>query len=247
MSNKFTYSGGERHVEHNPCINKLTHRIQSSDDLIDLILISEILKSKTELIIPYFPYARQDRVTAANTAFSLKAICKIINSLGWDQITTFDPHSDVTAALLDNVKTVTQVDILWQFPLNPEVVIAPDAGAVKKAQKVAERFNCPIAFATKERDVATGYLKMTGLSGEVKGKNCLIVDDICDGGRTFTELAKELKARGASRVELYITHGIFSQGLEVFDGLIDHIYTTNTFLSGKKETQQTKLTIKEVI
>lgn len=251
IKKSLTFSGGERHIEleASKFAGQLIHRIQSSDDLIDLILISEILGKKTceisNLTIPYFPYARQDRQTAPLTAFSLKAICQVINSLGWGSVTVFDAHSDVTPALLENSKDVPQYGILLKFgDLEPDVVVAPDAGAVKKSQKAASLFGCPLVFATKERDVTTGHVKLTGLHGEVRDKHCLIVDDICDGGRTFIDLAKELRTRGAKSVDLYVTHGIFSQGFEVFDGIIDKIYTTNTFISGKNHPI---LTIREVV
>ncbi len=213
-----------------------------------MILISEIWGkaacSRGHVIIPYFPYARQDRRTSPKTAFSLKAICEVINSLGWGAISIYDPHSDVTPALLNNVKVGTQDKILENyFTFAPDVIVAPDAGAVKKAEKAAELYDCSLVFATKQRNVDTGEVKFTGVSGDVKDQNCLIVDDICDGGRTFIELGKELKARGAKSVKLYVTHGIFSQGLEVFEDIIDHIYTTNTFISGKTGPN---LTIKEI-
>lgn len=254
----FTYSGGERHIEVDSCNipqSPIVHRIQSSEDLVDLILISEVYGKKNcrnlELVIPYFPYARQDRRTASNVAFSLKAICAVINSLEWGKVTIYDPHSDVTEALLDNVRVIPQFiilidefqDLFWEKTGKNWVLIAPDAGAVKKCQKAQVLCN-ELIYATKERNVDTGEVKRTGLSGDVKGRNCLILDDICDGGRTFVELGKELKARGAKSVELYITHGIFSQGLEVFEGIIDHIYTTDTFLSGKTGPN---LTIKEIV
>lgn len=112
-------------------------------------------------------------------------------------------------------------------------VVAPDAGAAKKAFAVASYYRLPLLTAAKVRDVKTGAIIRTELLGAatVAGRAALIVDDICDGGRTFIELAKVLRAAGADRVFLYVTHGIFSQGLGVFAGLIDGVFTTDSFLS----------------
>ncbi|MEQ2351952.1 phosphoribosyltransferase family protein [Pseudoalteromonas piscicida] len=101
---------------------------------------------------------------------------------------------------------------------------------VKKTLKIAQHFGGEVEViqAQKVRNLKTGEIVQTQVLGEVKGKDLLIVDDICDGGRTFTELAKVLKAQGANSIALYVTHGIFSQGLGVFSGLIDTVYTTNS-------------------
>lgn len=234
----FTFSGGERHLEITGFNGQYTHRIQSSDDLVDLILVSEALGEQFvgvgNLKIPYFPYARQDRRTSRNTAFSLKAVAKVINSLRWNSVTIYDPHSDVTPALLENVKVIEQHDIIENHFLDipvGKVIVAPDAGAAKKAQKVAAIHGSKIIYSLKERNTLNGDVRLVALTGDVKGEDCLIVDDICDGGRTVIDLAIELKNRGAKTVRLYVTHGIFSKGLEVFNGIIDKIYTTDTFIS----------------
>jgi len=85
-------------------------------------------------------------------------------------------------------------------------------------------------IGAKDRDVKTGNITRTSITPIVHGGNAIIVDDICDGGRTFIELAKCLKP-ACDKVYLYVTHGIFSKGLDVFDGLIDHIWTANSFLT----------------
>ena len=110
------------------------------------------------------------------------------------------------------------------------VVICPDAGAEKRIQKLG----LPYVMATKVRDAKTGNIIATRLFDEdeqgvsrVAGKDTIIVDDICEGGRTFIELAKVLKAHGAATVALYVTHGIFSKGHQCFRGLIEDIYHYN--------------------
>lgn len=254
----FTFPGGELQVQ----IPELPHaitgdvtvlaRLQSADDFVRLLLTTEVLSrvhraGPKHLVIPYFPYARQDRVMQRAEAFSLKAVARVINALGYDDVVTCDPHSDVTPALVDNLQVVAQVDLvggheelcaLLREPL--AIVVAPDAGAAKKAFAVAQRFSLPLVTASKVRNTSTGGISGTEVTTgpSLAGRDAVIVDDICDGGRTFIELAKVLRTNGARRVFLSVTHGIFSQGLGVFVGLIDGIYTTDTFLSEHVTTEQ---------
>lgn len=243
----FQYSGGELHVELKGMYDgakkvHVTARLQSPTDLVELALVCEVLDryqiAEKHLIVPYFPYGRQDRVTSRGTAFSLKMMTCLVNGMGFNSVEIFDPHSDVTTALLENNSVVSQLDAivcnsgLCQY-IQKEVTAfaAPDAGAYKKALQIAAYFNKPLVTAAKKRDTATGEITGTRILDAVDGDSVLIVDDICDGGRTFTELAKELKRNGAKSVALYVTHGIFSKGFEPFSGLIDRIYSTNTFLT----------------
>jgi ribose-phosphate pyrophosphokinase len=230
-------------------------RLQSPDALIRLILTTEIIRrahhsGRRRLVIPYFPYARQDRVMQPNEAFSLKAITRTVNGLGYDEVVVCDPHSDVTAALVENVRVVPQVDLVASHEklsgllrAKQTVVVAPDAGAAKKAFAVAQRFGKSLVVASKIRDTKTGAITRTEVPASpcIAGHDCVIVDDICDGGRTFIELAKVLHDRRAASVHLYVTHGIFSQGLGVFSGLIDAVYTTDSFLSRDVESSHQTL------
>jgi ribose-phosphate pyrophosphokinase len=249
----FMFSGGEIQVSIPTLPTALdgpisvVARLQSPDSFVQLLLLCDILdreypRSERELIVPYFPYARQDRVMASREAFSLKAIARVINSLGFAKVRTCDPHSDVTPALIDRLSYFSQVDLIRRhdelalfIAEKRPTIISPDAGAVKKAGAVAAHFGLPLAIATKVRDTSTGAITGTALHAPVEG-DVLIVDDICDGGRTFIELAKALRQAGASRVHLYVTHGIFSKGLAVFSGLIDSIFTTDSFQSTTIET-----------
>lgn len=260
----FKFPGGELQVElpdHNVLdkgSNTVVARIQSSEDLVRLILATEIVKRHSHypatLIVPYFPYARQDRMTDQSVAFSLKPITSIINLLGYNRVLTVDPHSDVTTALLDNMGYIPQHVVVQQHAhLNGRVnrnviVVGPDAGAQKKAMAIAKVRGSDFLSASKIRDVKTGKITGTSLGYEVpvSGRDCLIVDDICDGGRTFAELAMALRSAGARKIYLYVTHGIFSKGLKVFDGLIDEIYTTDTYLSPYVESAP-NLYVQEIV
>jgi ribose-phosphate pyrophosphokinase len=111
------------------------------------------------------------------------------------------------------------------------VLVSPDAGANKKTFEVAKYFSTNFIRADKLRDLTTGQIKETIVyADDLTGKTAVILDDICDGGRTFIELAKVLKAKGAAKVILFVTHGIFSAGLDpLFAGGIDAIWTTDSF------------------
>lgn len=246
----FTFSGGEEHVRFEPTEFTGTAKIEifarltNSSKLIQLMMATDALKRLSfnkvpiELVIPYFPYARQDRVCVNGEALGAEVMARFINDLDFAKVTIWDAHSDVSPALIHNVVNVPQTELLKRSEqlsnrlLTGELcLLSPDAGASKKTLKIAEEFNGEpeVIQAQKQRNLKTGEILKTEISGQVANKNVLIVDDICDGGRTFIELAKVLKSRGANEISLFITHGIFSKGLEVFEGLIDAIYTTDSF------------------
>lgn len=230
---------------------KIVAKIQNSDDLFALALVKDaIINLHTErralhaitgfhLVIPYVPYARQDRACVIGESFSLKVFGNFINSLGFDRVTVVDPHSDVTAAVINNVEVINQVYVVHMFDdLIKEctkpgcILISPDAGANKKTMKQAQYFD-HVRFlrADKLRDLATGNIIETVVyADDLTGLNVFIFDDICDGGRTFVELAAALKKKNAATVNLFVTHGIFSKGYDaLLKNGIDKIYTTNTF------------------
>lgn len=241
----FTFKGGEEQVKidmaHTPKggigFVDITAKIKNSTDVMALAMLVDAcsrlegLHNHAEFILhlPYIPYARQDRVMNPGEALSIKVFANIVNSLGFDKVIVDDPHSDVSAALLDNVQIRGQEILVAEFhdqlAGKDVTIVAPDAGARKKAQKVADRMRLPLVEAGKVRDLKTNEITGTAIFGDVKDRECVIVDDICDGGRTFIALAQALKENGAKRVILYVTHGIFSFGKQIIrDGGVDEIY-----------------------
>ena len=251
------FSGGEVGVKFDE-VDDLIHNmsndffikadLKSASDLIELIMVTDAIRRlrghqspDITLEMPYVPYARQDRVCAPGEAFGIKVLCDIINAQNYKSVHIWDPHSDVTTALLNNV-TVMEQYMLFDLYYNPNfqedtplpgadntVLVSPDAGANKKTFKFAQELGIDkVVRADKIRDVSNGKILETIVySGHIGDKNFLIIDDICDGGRTFIELAKVLRPRTSGKIYLYVTHGIFSQGLEPFRGLIDGIYCPN--------------------
>jgi ribose-phosphate pyrophosphokinase len=187
--------------------------------------------TKVCLNIPYFLSARSDRKFQPNQSFDLKLTADILNTAGFDRVTILDPHSDVLPALINNCKPITAFDGFISWIPNPtafwegKTLVSPDAGAYKKVGKLAEQLNIPLIPGMKIR-LQDGFPE-TQFFGDVKDKDIVIVDDICDGGRTFVELGAKIKALGSKSITLIVTHGIFSKGLTLEN--IDKIYTTNSY------------------
>lgn len=202
----------------------------------DLLILNDAIRRADghigNLTIPYIPYSRQDRVTYPGEALSLAVVCRLINSIGAKSVIIHDPHSEVTPALLDNCNVVPQWMLFGGTVsfVNDSWLICPDAGASKKLDALAKFLGTSnlrgIIQCSKKRDPVTGNIVGTVVPGQqLDFKNCYIVDDICDGGATFTAIARCLRDMNAGKIILYVTHGFFTKGLKVFEGLIDEIYT----------------------
>ncbi|WP_437823065.1 ribose-phosphate diphosphokinase [Tenacibaculum mesophilum] len=241
--NFFTFSGGEPHIKiiselENVSEVTITHRIQSFNDIGTLLLATNALKNtgitKLHVVLPYFPAARQDRLMVSGEPLSVKVYADIINAQNFKSVTVFDPHSEVTPALLNNCKVIDNhkfIELVTQQLSEDLTLISPDGGALKKIYKVAAYLqNYEVVECSKSRNVKTGQL--TGFkvyTDDLQGKDCLIVDDICDGGGTFLGLAKELKAKNAGNLYLAISHGIFSKGFDELEKHFTKIFTTDSF------------------
>lgn len=221
----FKFSGGESQIKfHNPSTSDEGNRVNifaliRDGDIMELALLVDAIRRSIKnpiinLHMPYLPYARQDRVMNSGESLAVKVFCDFVNSLNLNSVKVDDCHSDVGVALLNNA-TNDQTFIPEILDLNFDVLVAPDAGALKKTCKYANILNKPVIRADKERDVKTGNIAGTVVYGDVEGKRVLIIDDCADGGRTFIELAKVLYAKGAKEVTLYVTHGLFSYGKQV--------------------------------
>jgi ribose-phosphate pyrophosphokinase len=196
-----------------------------------------------QLYTPYFTGARSDRrFTEGDANYLKQVICPIINSQKFESVTILDPHSDVLEACLDNFVKISNHDIVKQALTAIDnkndaqdriVLVSPDAGAYKKIFDVAQKFGInKIITATKVRDVRTGKILHTEIPtldqhGDLQ---YVIIDDICDGGRTFLELAKAIHdSRPTAKVYLVVTHGIFSNGFLELSREIEKIYCSNSY------------------
>lgn len=237
---QFTFPAGEVGVEiqYHPnadtvsSVEVIAH-LKNSDDIMSLLLVSDAIdrkytSAKKTLDLKYVPYARQDRVCNDGESLSISVMTKLINSCKFSKVKIADPHSDVTPALINNYQVLESYDILKNKNLESYYIVAPDAGAYKKAHKWAKEKNAlGVITANKVRDVKTGQIVSVKVDADVTGLNLLVIDDIIEGGKTFTELAKCLQ--GVNKLELFVTHGIFSKGTKELTEAYDHIYTTNSF------------------
>jgi ribose-phosphate pyrophosphokinase len=236
---ELTFPGGEVHVQlDDDEMSRYEHRanLWSSDDVMRMLLVNNALQPRVGDItwtIPYVPYARQDRRANEGEPLSIQVMANLINSMGAAEVKIWDPHSDVTPALINNVTIVPQEQLVHRMigHAHYDAVVAPDAGAAKKALKVAQRIGSTLIQAHKIRDTVTGQITGTRLLDPVNNTmfRILVVDDICDGGRTFVELGRLLRGAlpDAGGIDLYVTHGIFSQGLGSLADIYDRIYCPN--------------------
>lgn len=222
----------------------IKERINSYEDLFYIRAIADALPTESNrfaLFIPCMFGQRSDRRFAKFQSFDLKLITDVINECNFGKVQIFDPHSDVTLALINNSEKVSSFEYvkkavlsirgkMLKEGLSPSLddilLVSPDAGAYKKVFEYGEKLNLPVMGAMKHRD-KDGKIDLM-FTHDVEGKDCLIVDDLCDGGYTFELLGKALKDHKARKVYLYVSHGIFSKGFKKLAEVIDHIYCTNS-------------------
>ena len=226
-------------------IISIRSRLNNFKDLELIICATHALRNmgadRIHLYVPYFVGARSDRKFQEGGVNYLKqVICPIINSQNFASVTVIDPHSDVLEACLNNFVKINNFDLvddalsylIKDGEEDKVVLVSPDAGAYKKIFDVAKKFDIEkIITATKVRDMKTGNILHTEIPVLDQHNDLMyvIIDDICDGGRTFIELAKVIKAgRPTAKVYLVVTHGIFSAGLEQLTEYIDGIFSTNS-------------------
>ena len=229
---------------HEPIVIK--SRLNSFQDLELIVCANQAIKNidsllRVKLYVPYFLGARSDRkFTEGGINYLKQVICPIINSQNFNSVTVVDPHSDVLEACLNNFDKYNNfilVDDALSYMIGEDeedqiVLVSPDAGAYKKVFDVAKEFKIEkIITATKVRDVKTGKILRTEIPVLDQHRNLkyVIVDDICDGGRTFIELAKAIKdSRPTAEIYLIVTHGIFSAGFDELKKYITEVYCTNS-------------------
>ena len=233
---------------------KIMSRLNSFSDLELILCATSALRNlesieNIHLYVPYFLGARSDRkFTDGGFNYLKEVICPIINSQNYKSVTVIDPHSDVLEACLNNYRKVDNISLVKQALTKIDNtnearekvhLVSPDAGALKKVFHVAEYFEIDkLIIASKHRDIKTGRITHTEVPGlpnfDTPGREkYVIVDDICDGGRTFIELSKAIlekrpKSMFGTEVYLIVTHGIFSAGFETLNQYFDKIYTTNS-------------------
>ncbi len=193
----------------------------ANDNLMELLIISDALRrssaARITAVIPYFGYARQDRRTKARTPISAKLVANLIAEAGIERVLTMDLHAAQIQGFFDipvdnlYASPVFALDIEHNLKAQKEevMVVSPDVGGVARARELAQRIGSPLAIVDKRREKPGEIAEMTVI-GDVKGKCCIIVDDICDTAGTLCKAAEVLMENGAKEVHSYITHGVLS-------------------------------------
>lgn len=186
---------------------------------------------KKTLVIPYLMAARYDRLMVPGDSFDLEVVAKLINSMGFEQVLLWDVHSSVATGLIEKSVNIKNRQMVESYDKDDAVLICPDAGAGKKVDDYAgwnPRLK-DIVYCQKKRELSTGRLELKVIEPEkCEGRNCVIIDDICDGGATFLAVAEQINPK---HLTLIVTHGIFSRGFEALEKKFDQIIVSDSFRS----------------
>ena len=217
----------------------------ANDNLMELLICIDALKRSSAknitAVIPYFGYARQDRKVVPRTAISAKLVSDLITNAGANRILSVDLHAGQIQGFFN-----IPVDNLFSTPifarhiknkmkLNNLICVSPDVGGVERTRALSRRLNSSIAIIDKRRPVP-GKSEVMNIVGDVKNKNCVIIDDIIDSGGTVVNAAKALKDKGAKDVYVYITHAVLSgKAIDIIEkSRIKKLITTDTIDNSKK-------------
>ena len=212
---------------------------ENNEELVALIYLTKHLRANgtvdIDLVMPYIPNSRMDRVKSTSDVFTLKYFADIINSLGFNTVTVVDPHSSVSEALIDRLEVENGKMYIQEAmaECEPDMLFFPDSGAMKRYSEIIKY---PYCFGIKRRNWETGKIEGFDVVGEVeqvKDKNILIVDDICSRGGTFLHSARKLKELGANKIYLYVSHceNTVLEGELLAGDLIEKVFTTNSIFT----------------
>ena len=191
----------------------------ANDNLMELLLCIDALKRSSAknitAVIPYFGYARQDRKVVPRTSISAKLVSNLITKAGADRVVTIDLHAGQIQGFFD-----IPVDNLFATPIFARhiknkiknrnlICVAPDVGGTERARALGKFLHAGLAIIDKRRP-APGKSEVMNVIGNVKGKTCIIIDDIIDSGGTIVNASNALLDRGAKEVHVYVTHGVLS-------------------------------------
>jgi ribose-phosphate pyrophosphokinase len=235
-------------------INTIKLKFENNEDITHLVFLKghlDDLNVKCKLVIGYMPYSRMDR-TEGMTVFTLKHLCRLINHLKFEDVSIYEPHSDVCVALLDRVKVINMSQSLAKIALekinkdNEAIyLVYPDAGAAKRYGKQIKYDT--VLTANKERDFKNGRIMKLEVNGTIESNSfkAVIVDDLCSKGGTFILTAEKLKEMGANEIYLVVTHceDTIFEGDILNSNLITKVFTTNSILSKVHE----KIEVTEII
>ena len=211
----------------------------ANDNLIELLICIDALKRASArqitAVIPYFGYARQDRNPGPRTPITAKLVANLLTSSGADRVVTIDLHAGQIQGFFDipvdnlYAAPIISTDIEKNYSLSKTAIISPDVGGVVRARYIAKRLNVNLAIIDKRREKAN-ISEVLNIIGDVKGKDCILIDDIVDTAGTLTNAANALIESGANSVSAYVTHGVLSGPAmdRIFKSKLSEMVTTNT-------------------
>jgi ribose-phosphate pyrophosphokinase len=211
----------------------------ANDNLMELLVTMDALKRgsarRITAVLPYFGYARQDRKSGPRTPISAKLVANLITESGADRVLTLDLHAGQIQGFfdipLDNLYAapVFIKDIKDKYNGDDLTMVSPDVGGVVRARAFAKGLNTDLAIIDKRRERA-GESEVMNIIGAVKGRRCILIDDIVDSGGTLCNAAVALMEQGAQSVSAYITHGVLSGGAvaRISSSPIDNLVTTDS-------------------
>ena len=209
-----------------------------NDNLRELMVMADALKRASArhitAVVPYYGYARQDRKTRGREPITAKLVANLMQTSGITRLVTIDLHAGQIQGFFDvPVDHLYGASILAKYinekNLEDVIVVSPDLGGVTRARDLADRIGAPIAIIEKKRP-EPGVAKVMNLIGDVKGKNCIIVDDIVDTAGSLVEGAKALKEFGAKSVMAAVTHAVLTDPASerIANSNIKELIVTNT-------------------
>lgn len=226
-----------------------------TEHLFEVLICIDALKRASareiNIIMPYFGYARQDRKAFPRQPITAKLVAEMLQTAGADRVVTVDLHAAQVQGFFDiPTDDLTSVPILGQYFANKEdidlsnvVVVSPDHGGVKRARNLADILNTPIAIVDKRRP-RPNEVEAQNVIGEVDGKTCIVIDDICDTGGSLCAACQIIADHGAKEVYTAITHGVFSHDAlkTIENSVIKELVVTDTIaLSEDVLKQSTKI------
>lgn len=224
----------------------------ANDHLMELLICIDALRRasarRITAVLPYFGYARQDRKSEGRTPISAKLVANMITKAGADRVLTMDLHAGQIQGFfdipLDNLFAgpVLREDIRKRYGTKDLMLVSPDVGGVVRARGIAMRLGADIAIVDKRRP-RPGQSEVMNIIGDVKGRKCILVDDIVDSGGTLVNAAEALLAKGALEVSAYCSHGVLSgAAAERIDGsAMKEVVITNSIEQPQAVKQAAKI------
>ena len=227
----------------------------TNDNLMELLICIDALRrasaKRITAVIPYFGYARQDRKPGPRTPISAKLVANLITTAGADRVLSVDLHAGQIQGFFD-IPTdnlygapVMAADIQARYGDGALMVVSPDVGGVVRARALAKRLdNAPLAIVDKRRD-RPGQSEVMNIIGDVKGRTCIMIDDIIDSGGTLCNAAQALLDAGAASVTAYISHGVLSGAAvaRVNNSALKELVITDSILATEAARESTKIRV----